>query len=356
MECGDIVAGTRMYVFDELFRSDIQNVKSIPVQHQLLRLSQNGSIVWRAEIACTMLPSYQFSGTATTLDNRHYGFEPVKDTEPVVADRIAFTIRNLEDGQIVMQKEISTATMERITNKNVQTLLQFSRLDIATDGTFLSLGAYDRDMTILINAADGNIFCSGPSTPRTGLPAAGAPSIWAIKFGLFDFAASHHFMFNSATKEFRFSETQIILQKSHSLRPGVDMDRSLVFRLIHSDACPGHEADTVDPWTTVAVIDMTEDTHYTGRSEKPMHAFLEQRKPKLVTLPLLQEHGHAAISDKRSKNKRKSKEPEPDRRLLEFEAGWVHTRGDFIGVSNDYLIHHSTHDQTLLVLDFWPQW
>ena len=355
-ESGDIIAGTRLRVLDELPTSDNQTVVSTPSKYHLMRLSQNGSTIWRVKIARTGGPTYELCDTATTLNNRHYGFEPVMDTELVHADRIAFTVRSLEDGQIVMQRELPMATVQRTVSRDYSRLPLPPRLDIATDGTFLILGAYDRDVTLIINAADGDCFCCSHSTPETGLPAGGASSIWIIKYGQYEYVASRHFTFSSATKELRVSKSQIIVQRSHILRPGVDVDRSLVFRLIHSDACPGHEADTVDPWTTFAVIDMEEDTHYNGRPPGTMHAFIEQKKTKLVTLPLDQQQGNATVSDRRSKKKRKSKERETDKRLLEFEAGWDHPRGDFIGMSNDYLIHHATHDQTLLVLDFWPQW
>ena len=351
MESGDIVIGTRLYASDELATLDSRIAALISTKYELTRLSQSGSTIWSVEIGRTTRVVYEAWGIPTTFNNRHYGFELVKDTDLVVTSGIAFTIRNLEDGQIMMQRELPMAIVQEMVNRGL--IGQPPQLDVATDGTFLVLEAFDYDRTLIINAADGDCFFFGKATPKTGLPAGDATSMWIIKYWQYESVSSRHLMFNSATKELRFAEIRIILQRSHRSRPGIDMDRTLVYRLIHSDACPIHEPDTVDPWTTFAVVEMEEDTEYRDPPRKPIHAFLEQKKTKVVTLPLQR---NPTANDSRSKKKRKSKEPKPDRRLLEFEAAWSLLPADFIGMSNDYLVHHSTKNEALLVLDFWPQW
>ena len=352
MESGDIVTSTLLWVLDELSTSDVQSVDDIP-KHHLMRLSQNGSTIWRVEIERSNGLTYALCDTATTFNNRHYGFEPVMDTDLIDSDRIAFTIRSLEDGHIVMQRELAMAAVQRVISRDFSNSLQ---LDIATDETFLMLRTHKHDMALIINATDGDCISFCHSAPRIGLSAAGAPSICAAKYEPCDYTAIRHFTFNSATKGQRFTDRRIILQKSHGLRPGVDMDRSLVFRLVHSDACQTHDDDTVDPWTTVVVADIKEETYYNDPAQEPKHVFVEQKKKKVVTLPSDQEQGHVTESDRRSNKKIKSEEPEICRRLLEFAAGWKQPPNDFIGMSNDYLIYHAAEDDTLLVLNFWPQW
>ena len=55
-------------------------------------------------------------------------------------------------------------------------------------------------------------------------------------------------------------------------------------------------------------------------------------------------------------NEKEQKAPATPRRVLELETPWEEHPDNFVGMVGDYLVYYMVMTQTLVVVDFWPQW
>ena len=112
---------------------------------------------------------------------------------------------------------------------------------------------------------------------------------------------------------------------------GFDPDRMLLFRFIK------------DPFPRILVIRLLGGmleyhVSFPAPITEMRHTLIERKHGRPVTLP-------ASMA----------KDP-GTRRELKVSLPWTTREGDYFGIIDGYVVHHSIEDDMLLVLDFWPAW
>ena len=336
----------------------------------LIKLSYNGVVVWKVkQMACTsMRCSHCRSGV---ISKTHYfSFEHFRDESGAIIDNImAFTSRNLTDGSIVMQTRLPQECSELFIQGDFGDIL---REHIPRNGSTMMLDDFaSTERTIVFDTSTGHRVPFSRPPDGTMVFGAASDSIWVLGLdGNYPFHRGQHSFYDQATGKMHSSRLRFYKSNRYlESTTGIDMERQLMFRLLHSDIEPPETVNCLDQLTTLGISEVRETPALRGGAHESWSAIREQETMLMVTLPPRPKKARPnfatknavkgkskAMTEAQAQKTKQQKKPPTSRRLLEVETSWEWSPFDFLGMSNDYLLHYIHETRTLVVVDFWPPW
>ena len=338
----------------------------------LIKLCREGTIVWKVkQMACTSTTCSDCR-SGVISKNHYFDFEHFRDERgEAIDDVIAFTSRNLTDGGIVMQTRLPQECSAQFINGNFG---EESQQHIPRNGTTMILNdCVLGGPTIVFDTSTGNRVPFPHPLDGTMIFGATSDKIWVL--GLHEnhmIKSGQHSFYDQATQKmqsFPIWFRKVIRYLESTI--GIDMERQLMFRLLHSDIQPSGTVDCLDQLTTLGISNVREFPPPQGWASRLFPTISEQETMLMVTLPPRPKQARPVSATKnvvkdKSKSKAKTeaqghgaqqqKNPPTARRLLEVETPWERSHFDFLGMSNDFLVHYIHETRTLMVVDFWPPW
>ena len=186
------------------------------------------------------------------------------------------------------------------------------------------------------------VYNNDHSGPSAILISSVSERFWNVGYRDRSMKFSSLYVYNRETKTFDQSMTEYKHTPSVMTSGiGLDNDRGLLFRLLHSCSPTGQNprtdwpSDTLDPLIGIGVSRLTTVHKTFGDRQGEMR--VEAIHMPSVTLP----------GNSKARNRRRD---------LEVELPWTIREGDFFGIVNNYLVYHAMRDELLVVVDFWPDW
>ena len=285
--------------------------------HKLKRISAGGSVLWSLNLKGTM--------TRPVIGKENIYFVRASSLKDGVRTcKMFFAKRKICDGSIIFDVPIPPGT--RIRKK----MLDYDgSLLLTGNERLVSWGKITRSEVYIFSTSTGQVLYT-VHQPRSFSPLLQSVGSSTYTAGFWHTGERTTILSSYDEASNSFSEVQ-----DYQVDGGLtddppfvifDGDRSIFLRVLHSRA--GYKGGRTNHFAQLAILPAAQALDSESESS-------DSTIP--ITLPGLSK-------------------ADGKRRDLEFELPWTFKEGDFYGMMNDYLVYHSRELESLVLVDFWPEW
>lgn len=307
----------------------------------LLRITTGGILLWRKELE----PSIG----RPALGKQAVYILCYRDPNPSsIQGEIALVKMSLEDGSVLYRTQLDVSqvtSIEAVKDKHLQ---------LTRDENFLVWRAFPH--IYVWSTETGKVvftqdmFGTPPTSPLRTLSSEGE-DIWDMGNTLYDAPNPGR----SSTGRVKFKKSPLTIKiedihfppgfRSPSLLSPVewrfDGNHSTFFSLSHG-LLPSRELE----WRFLGQNETTDVS--TSISVAPMNIVLVEGLHDSFDVVQKGKQTQISLPSRTGKLGRS--------RILEADLPWKMAQDDFLGMENDYLVYHCPSNETLLLVDFWPDW
>lgn len=313
---------------------------------KIMRISRQGAILWERNVD-SLISTPAVGKNALFFVERQNRLSP----EQVFPEQVlAFVKVSLEDGSISYCTQLPDRYRPVLPNESDKHLRLFSNEAFAV-WRDISNSAY------VFSTKTGKVHRVYPRTTRTPpIVSRKSSFIWDINSHLLNPPSNIY----STWPEFHYSFSQLVTLREAS--PDVKFEaitfpNHIRYRYPHSEWRFSGDHCAFFYFTHIAQANLDFDRRFLGQNE-PTDPHTNVWVSIMDTLPSeqsdifwMKEKASAAQISLPSRS-----ETLGERRPLELEIPWRMRENDYLSMVNDYMVYHSSDQEFLLLVDFWPNW